>query len=92
MTKNEDILNPFEVTERERLAVQNKVDTNKYLTIIFFTQHYTQLDTCPKCGNLYFSCPKLFNTFSHIYTSFFCINAFIQSLHISTCKHIDAKL
>ena len=33
MTKNEDISNPFEVTERKRLAVQNNVDKNKYLTI-----------------------------------------------------------
>ena len=49
MTKNEDISNPFEVTERKRLAVQNNVDKNKYLTIIFFSQHYTQLDTCSKC-------------------------------------------
>ena len=35
MTKNEDISNPFEVTDRKRLAVQNNVDKNKYLTIIF---------------------------------------------------------
>ena len=48
MTKNEDISNPFEVTERKRLAVQNNVDKKKYLTILFFSQHYTQLDTCPK--------------------------------------------
>ena len=47
MTKNEDISNPFEVTERKRLAVQNNVDKNKYLTIIFFSQHYTQLDSDP---------------------------------------------
>ena len=48
MTRNEDISNLFEITERKRLAVQNNVDNNKYLTIIFFSQHYTQLDTCPK--------------------------------------------
>ena len=41
------ISNPFEVTERETLAVEN-VDENKYLTILFFSQHYTHLDTCPK--------------------------------------------
>ena len=35
MTKNEDISNPFEVTERKTLAVQNIVDKNKYLTILF---------------------------------------------------------
>ena len=48
MTKNEDISNPFEVTERKTLAVQNIVDKNKYFTILFFSQHYTRLDTCPK--------------------------------------------
>ena len=48
MTKNEDISNPFEVTERKTLAVQNIVDKNKYSTILFFSPHYTQLDTCPK--------------------------------------------
>ena len=44
MTKNEDISNPFEVTERKTLAVQNIVDKNKYLTILFFSQHYTHLN------------------------------------------------
>ena len=44
MNENEDISNPFEVTERKTLAVQNIVDKNKYLTILFFTQHYTHLD------------------------------------------------
>ena len=29
MTKNEDISNPFEVTERKTLAVKNIVDKNK---------------------------------------------------------------
>ena len=48
MTKNEDISNPFEVTESKTLAVQNIVDKNKYLTILFFSPHYTQLDTCPQ--------------------------------------------
>ena len=47
MTKNEDISNPYEVTERKTLAVQNIVDKNKYLTILFFSQHYAHLDTCP---------------------------------------------
>ena len=41
MTKNEDISNPFEVAERKTLAVQNIVDKNKYLTIFFFSGHYT---------------------------------------------------
>ena len=48
MTKNEDILNPFEDTERKTLAVQNIVDKNEYLTVLFVSQHYTHLDTCPK--------------------------------------------
>ncbi len=47
MTKNEDISNPFEVTERKTLAVQDIVDKTKYLTILFSSQHYTHLDTCP---------------------------------------------
>ena len=37
MTKNEDISNPYEVTERKTLAAQNIVDKNKYLTIFFFS-------------------------------------------------------
>ena len=50
MTKNEDISNPFEVTDSKTLAVQINVDKNKYLMILFFSPHYTQLDmdTCPK--------------------------------------------
>ena len=48
ITKNEDISNPFEVTERKTLAVQNIVDKNKHFTILFFSQNYTHLDTCPK--------------------------------------------
>ena len=40
MTKNEDISNPFEVTERKTLVVQNVVDKNKYLTILFFSQQH----------------------------------------------------
>ena len=48
MTKNEDISNPFEATERKTLAVQNNVDKNKHLTILFLSQPYTHLDTCPK--------------------------------------------
>ena len=48
MMKNEDNSNPFEVTERKTLAAQNIVNKNKYLTILFFSQHYTHLDTCPK--------------------------------------------
>ena len=47
MTKNEDISNPFEDTERKTLAGQKIVDKNKYLTILFFSRHYTNLDTCP---------------------------------------------
>ena len=55
MTKNEDILKPFEVIERQTLEVENVVEENKYFTILFFSQLYTQLDTCQKfhpCGNL----------------------------------------
>ena len=48
MTKNEDILKPFEVIERQTLEVENVVEENKYLTILFFSQLYTQLDTCQK--------------------------------------------
>ena len=46
MTKNEDILKPFEVIERQTLEVENVVEKNKYFTILFFSQLYTQLDTC----------------------------------------------
>ena len=48
MTKNEDILKPFEVIERQTLEVENVVEENKYFTILFFSQLYTQLDTCQK--------------------------------------------
>ena len=53
-----DVSNPFEVTERTTFDVENIVDTNKYLTILFFSQHYTHLDTCPqlhKCALHYFA-------------------------------------
>ena len=46
MTKNEDILKPFEVIERQILEVENVVEKNKDFTILFFSQLYTQLDTC----------------------------------------------
>ena len=48
MTKNEDILKPFEVIERQTLDVENVVEKNNYFTILFFSQLYTQLDTCQK--------------------------------------------
>ena len=48
ITKNKDISNPFKVTERKTHAVENIVDKNKYLTILFLSQHFTYLDTCPK--------------------------------------------
>ena len=48
MTKNEDILKRFEVIERQTLEVENVVEKNKYFTILFFSQLYTQLDTCQK--------------------------------------------
>ena len=48
MTKNEDILKPFEVIERQTLEVENFVEKNKYFKILFFSQLYTQLDTCQK--------------------------------------------
>ena len=44
MTKQEDVSsNPFEVRppERKTLADQNIIDKNKYLTIVFFSQHYS---------------------------------------------------
>ena len=46
MTINKDILKPFEVIERQTLEVVNVVEKNKYFTILFFSQLYTQLDTC----------------------------------------------
>ena len=48
MTKYDDISNLFDVTERKTLAVENIVAKSKYLTILFFSQHYNHLDTCPK--------------------------------------------
>ena len=48
MTKNEDILKPFDVIERQILEVEKVVEKNKYFTILFFSQLYTQLDTCQK--------------------------------------------
>ena len=48
MTKDEDILKPFEVIERQILEVENVVEKNKDFTILFFSQLYTQLDTCQK--------------------------------------------
>ena len=48
MTKNEDISKPFKVIERQTLEVENVVEKNKYFTILFFSQLYTQLDTCQK--------------------------------------------
>ena len=37
MTKNEDILKPFEVIERQTLEVENVVEKNKDFTILFDT-------------------------------------------------------
>ena len=48
ITKREDISNPFEVVERQTLEVENIVEKNKYLTILFFSQLYTHLHTCQK--------------------------------------------
>ena len=48
MTNNEDISKPFKVIERQTLEVENGVEKNKYFTILFFSQLYTQLDTCQK--------------------------------------------
>ena len=48
ITKREYILNPFEVLERQTLEVENIVEENKYLTILFFSQRYTNLHTCQK--------------------------------------------
>ena len=41
ITKREDISNPFEGLERQTLEVENIVEKNKYLTILFFSQLYT---------------------------------------------------
>ena len=48
IAKREDISNPFEVLERQTLEVENIVEKNKYLTILFFSQLYTHLHTCQK--------------------------------------------
>ena len=48
MTKNEDMSKAFKVIERQTLEVENVVEKNKYFTILFFSQLYTQLDTCQK--------------------------------------------
>ena len=48
MTKNEDISKPFEVIERQTLIAENVVEKNSDFTILFFSQLYTQLDTCQK--------------------------------------------
>ena len=48
ITKREDISNPFEGLERQTLEVENIVEKNKYLTILFFSQLYTHLHTCQK--------------------------------------------
>ena len=45
MAKNEDISNLFEVTNTKTLSVENIFEKNKYLTILFFRQHYTHLQT-----------------------------------------------
>ena len=48
MTKNEDISKPFKVIERQTLEVEHVVEKNKYFMILFFSQLYTQFDTCQK--------------------------------------------
>ena len=57
MTKNEDISKPFKVIERQTLEVEHVVEKNKYFTILFFSQLYTQLDTCqkfhPYCNDMF---------------------------------------
>ena len=40
---DKDISNPFEVTEKKIFAVENNVDKNKYLTILFFYQHLSKI-------------------------------------------------
>ena len=39
---------PFEGTERKTFAVENVVEKTKYLTILFFSRHYTHVDPCRK--------------------------------------------
>ena len=48
ITKREDISNPFDVLESQTLEVENIVEKNRYLTILFFSQLYTHLHTCQK--------------------------------------------
>ena len=62
MTKNEGISKPFEVIERQTLEVENVVEKNKYFKILFFSQLYTQLDTCQKCHPQ----STLLDHFSHV--------------------------
>ena len=62
-----------------------------YVHYFYISREYTlqfgpHLDD-PFFGNLYFSCPKLFNTFSHILTSFFlhnCIHSIITAVLVQT--------
>ena len=59
-------------------------------THAFIFQIYVIMLHCSKLslGNLYFSCPKLFNTFSHILTSFFSAQMHSFSHYtFSTCKN-----
>ena len=46
--ENKDISNPFEVTERKTLAVENIVDKNKYLTILCSVSITPIMDICQK--------------------------------------------
>ena len=68
MTKREDISNPFEVLERQTLEVENIVEKNKYLTILFVNQLYTHLHTCQK---------------SHPYISYIIANMIAKFTHLT---------
>ena len=71
ITKHEDISNRFDVLERQTLVVENIVEKNKYLTILFFSQLYTHLHTCqkshpPHCRTNLFGGEAIFSTVKFI--------------------------
>ena len=95
MTKNEDILKPFEVIERQTLEVENVVEKNKYFTISFFSQLYTKLDTCQKCHPYDYNNGKIVIHESHMKVS--CLNnwfSYVYSCILASAlmhAHIDTQ-
>ena len=49
---------PFEGTERKTFAVENVVEKTKYLTILFFSRHYTHVDPCRKISSTFGRSPS----------------------------------